>query len=126
MTLGSYSFEFRTLDSRMKRALPSGRGGRRTRGARFLRWLESQIDREDRIGNFARDVGVGASRHGLSDVDYLSHLGSGEIDAPEIREALFEAMTLWACSEGAPAFQPRSAGGDRSASRRAAPTRDKA
>jgi hypothetical protein len=78
-----------------------------------------------RTGSFARDVGSDAALHGLSEVDYLSHLGSGEIEASEAREALFEAMALWACSDGVPAFQPRS-DGDRSTTRAAPPSRDQA
>jgi hypothetical protein len=92
---------------------------------RFLRWLETQADHEDKIGRFARTVGSDAARHGLSEVDYLSHLGSGEIEASDARDALFEAMTLWACSEGALAFRPGSAAGVRSATR-ATPSRHKA
>ncbi len=96
----------------MKHSSPSGRGRRPATGGRFLQWLETQTAREDEIGRLARDVGSVAGRHGLSDVEYLSHLGSGKIDAPEAREALFEAMTLWACSEQAdyPTFRPGGRG----------------
>jgi hypothetical protein len=107
----------------MKRSSRTGRGRRPAEGARFLRWLDSQADREDRIGNFARSLGTDAGRHGLSQVNYLSHLGSGETDNFEAREALSEAMTLWACSEGASAFHPRGVTDGRSATGAAGPSR---
>jgi hypothetical protein len=96
------------MEPGMKQSSPSGRGRKAATGGRFLQWLESQTAREDEIGSLARDVGSVAGRHGLSEVDYLSHLGSGKIDAPEARVALFEAMALWASSDqtDGPAFRP--------------------
>ncbi len=98
----------------MKRSSLRGQGRRPAKGSRFLLWLETQTGREDQIGCLARDVGSDAGGYGLSAVEYLSHLGSGEINAPRAREALFEAMTLWACSEQAdrddPGFRPGARG----------------
>jgi hypothetical protein len=98
----------------MKRSSLRGHGRKPAKGSRFLVWLEAQTDREDQVGRLARDVGSDAGRHGLSEVEYLSHLGSGEIQAPAAREALFEAMTLWACSEQTgrddPVFRPGAHG----------------
>jgi hypothetical protein len=106
----------------MQHSSPSGRGRKPATGGRFLRWLETQTAREDEIGRLARDVGSDAARHGLSDVDYLSHLGSGKIDAPEARLTLFEAMTVWAQAEQAdrdgPVFHPGGRGRSRTCSDR--------
>ncbi len=79
---------------------PLGGHERRSgKSPRFLRWLEAQTDRDDQIGLLARNARADAARLGLDEVEYLARLGSQEIEAPQAREALFEAMMVWVRSE---------------------------
>ena len=79
----------------------AGHERRSAKSPHFLQWLEGQTDRDDEIGSLARNARADAARHGLDKVEYLVRLGSQEIEAPQAREALFEAMMVWVRSENA-------------------------